>query len=80
MSAWVSSSLATAVLTNLFFSRCAEVVLAVLLSTFRFELSDKSIYWNLAGVVYPSVQKEGSEAEMPMKVTLLKSIGIGSRS
>ena len=43
------------------------------MSTFKFELSDKQIYWNLAGIVYPSVKKESSDPEMPMKVTLLKS-------
>ena len=45
----------------------------MLLSTFKFELSDKNIYWNLASVVYHSTVKEASKPEMPMKVTLLKS-------
>ncbi|KAI0327596.1 cytochrome P450 [Cubamyces sp. BRFM 1775] len=49
-----------------------KVVLAVLLSTFKFELSDKNVHWNLAGVMYPSVDREGNHPELPMKVTLLK--------
>ncbi|KAH9899159.1 cytochrome P450 [Cubamyces lactineus] len=49
-----------------------KVVLAVLLSSFKFELSDKHIYWNLAGVMYPSVDVNGNHPELPMKVTPLK--------
>ncbi|KAH9941835.1 cytochrome P450 [Epithele typhae] len=49
-----------------------KVVLAVLLSTFEFDLSDKQVYWNVAPVVYPSVMPSGRDAAMPMKVTLLK--------
>ncbi|KAI0659728.1 cytochrome P450 [Cubamyces menziesii] len=49
-----------------------KVVLAVLLSSFKFELSDKHVYWNLAGVQYPSVDSEGNHPELPMKVTSLK--------
>ena len=48
-----------------------EVVLAVLLSTFKFELTDKRIYWNLSPIVYPSVAPDGSKPELPLKVTLL---------
>ena len=49
-----------------------EVVLAVLLSTFKFELSEKRVYWNLAGVMYPSIDLEGDHPQLPMKVTLLE--------
>ncbi|KAI0716854.1 cytochrome P450 [Earliella scabrosa] len=50
-----------------------KVVLAVLLSTFKFELTQKPITWNLAGVTYPSVDAHGERPELPMKVTLLKN-------
>ncbi|KAJ8473556.1 hypothetical protein ONZ51_g7793 [Trametes cubensis] len=49
-----------------------KVVLAVLLTTFKFELSEKRVYWNLAGVMYPSIDLEGNHPQLPMKVTLLK--------
>ncbi|TBU26014.1 cytochrome P450 [Dichomitus squalens] len=48
-----------------------KVVLAVLLSTFKFELTEKAIYWNIAPIVYPSVVPDGSKPELPIKVTLL---------
>ena len=54
-----------------------EVVLTVLLSTFKFELTDKRIYWNLAPFVYPSVVPYGSKPELPLKVTLLDRDTIG---
>ena len=44
----------------------------MLLSSFKFELSDKHVYWNLAGVQYPSVDSEGNHPELPTKVTSLK--------
>ncbi|KAM5537528.1 hypothetical protein V8D89_008855 [Ganoderma adspersum] len=49
-----------------------KVVLAVLLSKFKFELTEKPIYWNLAPVMYPSVKMDGSKPEMPLKVTMLE--------
>ncbi|KAH9941843.1 cytochrome P450 [Epithele typhae] len=49
-----------------------KVVLAVLLSTFVFELSDTPVHWNLAAIVYPSTELGGVKPEMPMKVRLLK--------
>ncbi|EKM49766.1 uncharacterized protein PHACADRAFT_214286 [Phanerochaete carnosa HHB-10118-sp] len=45
-----------------------KVVLAVMLRSFRFLPGDKEIYWNLAGINYPSVGKESAKAEMPMNV------------
>lgn len=50
----------------------AEVVLAVLISNFTFELTDKPIYWNMAGVQYPSTDERGERPELPMKVDLVK--------
>ncbi|KAI0648488.1 cytochrome P450 [Trametes meyenii] len=49
-----------------------KVVLATIIPAFKFELSDKPIDWNPAGVVYPSVSEGNSKPEMPLKVTLLK--------
>lgn len=44
----------------------------MLLSNFTFELTDKRIYWNMAGVQYPSADPRGERPELPMKVTLVK--------
>ncbi|OSD05201.1 cytochrome P450 [Trametes coccinea BRFM310] len=44
-----------------------KIVLADLISSFKFELS-KPIYWNMAGVQYPSADPRGDKAEMPMKI------------
>ncbi|KIP09651.1 hypothetical protein PHLGIDRAFT_86237 [Phlebiopsis gigantea 11061_1 CR5-6] len=45
-----------------------KVVLAVLLRSFRFMSSDKEVYWNLAGINYPTVGKGGMKAALPLKV------------
>ncbi|KAI1794332.1 cytochrome P450 [Ganoderma leucocontextum] len=48
-----------------------KVVLAVLVSTFTFEHTEKEIKWNLAGVVYPTVGKE-TNPSLPLMVGLVK--------
>ncbi|TFY63601.1 hypothetical protein EVJ58_g3147 [Rhodofomes roseus] len=48
-----------------------KVILSVLLSTFKFELTDKPVVWNVASVRYPTVGTESNYAEMPMKVSLV---------
>ncbi|KAH9857497.1 cytochrome P450 [Lenzites betulinus] len=48
-----------------------KVVLASLLPTMKFEPSGKEIFWNAAGVAFPSVGKFRGKPEMPLKVTLL---------
>lgn len=48
--------------------RIIEVVLAVLLASFTFELTEEPIVWNVAAVRYPTVGRESNQAEMPMKV------------
>ncbi|TBU47494.1 cytochrome P450 [Dichomitus squalens] len=50
-----------------------KVVLSVLVANFNFELSDKEIVWNNAGVAYPTVGKESSKPEMPLKVSVIRS-------
>ncbi|KAI1791311.1 cytochrome P450 [Ganoderma leucocontextum] len=47
-----------------------KVVLSTLLSSFRFELSDKPFVWNFAGFSYPSASHESSKPEMVLKVSL----------
>ncbi|KAI0355161.1 cytochrome P450 [Trametes cingulata] len=49
-----------------------KVVLATLLPAFKFELTDKPICWNAAGVAYPTVG-DSDKSEMPLRVTLLKA-------
>ena len=47
-----------------------EVVLATLVSNFKFGLSNKPIVWNFAGVAYPTTNHESSKPEMTLKVSL----------
>ncbi|OBZ67938.1 hypothetical protein A0H81_12339 [Grifola frondosa] len=49
-----------------------KVVLSLLLSNFTFELSDKPIVWNVAGVRYPTMGKDGRKPQMLLKVGLIK--------
>ncbi|KAI0657157.1 cytochrome P450 [Cubamyces menziesii] len=49
-----------------------KVVLATLLPAFKFELSDKPIAWNVAGVAYPSIG-DSSKPEMPLRVTRIEA-------
>lgn len=49
-----------------------EVVLAVLLRSFRFSPSEKDIVWNLAGVNYPTVGKYATKPSLPMKMEVIK--------
>ena len=50
----------------------AEIVIAALLPSFSFELTDSPILWNTAAVTYPSMDKQGGKPEMRLKVTALK--------
>ncbi|CCM02690.1 uncharacterized protein FIBRA_04796 [Fibroporia radiculosa] len=50
-----------------------KVVLSVLLSNFRFHLTDKPIEWNVAPVRYPTVGKASDVPQLPLKVELFKS-------
>ncbi|KAI0631631.1 cytochrome P450 [Trametes polyzona] len=49
-----------------------KVVLAELLSTFKFETTDTPIIWNLGEVIHPTVGKDSWQPAYPMKVTLVK--------
>ncbi|KAH9857461.1 cytochrome P450 [Lenzites betulinus] len=48
-----------------------KVVLASLIPAFKFELSDKHVYWNAAGVSFPSAGKANGKPELPLKVAAL---------
>ncbi|KAM5541912.1 hypothetical protein V8D89_004222 [Ganoderma adspersum] len=47
-----------------------KTVLYVLVSSFKFELSDTKIHWNFAGVIYPATSKDSGKPEMWMNVSL----------
>ena len=49
-----------------------EVVLSVLLRSFRFYLSDKEVVWNYSAVKFPTVGRDSNKPSMPMKIELLK--------
>ena len=51
----------------------AEVVLSVLLETFKFYPSGKDIAWNRAPVNYPTVGRESRTPSMPLRVEFVKS-------
>ncbi|KIP02196.1 hypothetical protein PHLGIDRAFT_20511 [Phlebiopsis gigantea 11061_1 CR5-6] len=48
-----------------------KVVLAVMLRSFKFHLGDKEIYWNVAGVNYPTVGKNATKSDMFLKLERL---------
>lgn len=49
----------------------SEVVLAVLLPKFSFELTDKPIVWNSSAVNYPTMGEESTKPEMLLRVKAL---------
>ena len=51
----------------------AEVVLAVLLRSFKVHPSSKPICWNIAGVSYPTVGNEAKEQSMPVRLEPLSN-------
>lgn len=46
-----------------------EVVLTVLLSKLKFEMTDRPIAWNSAAVIYPTTGEGSDRPEMFLKVT-----------
>lgn len=48
-------------------------MLAVLLSAFKFERTDKPIVWNYSAVEYPTVGAKSEKPEMPLKMSLVSS-------
>ncbi len=61
----------TLVNTTLIYISPPEVVLAVLLTAFRFELTDRPIAWNSSAVSYPTMGEESTKVEMLLKVQAL---------
>ena len=53
----------------------AEVILATLLSKFKVTLADNAdeVYWNVAAVRYPTIGKESTKPEYPIKLTPIKA-------
>ena len=51
--------------------RSAEVVLAELLSTYSFELTDKPVAWNASAVMYPTMGEDSTRPELLLKVKAL---------
>ena len=49
---------------------CAEVVLYTLINSFKFELSDRPIVWNFAGISYPAISRQNIKSEMYLNVSL----------
>ena len=47
-----------------------EIVLYTLINAFKFELSDKQIIWNFAGIAYPASSWKSSKPEMYLNVSL----------
>lgn len=60
-------------LTSLSDPTFPEVVLATIVSKFKISLADNvnEVYWNLASVRYPTVGKDSSKAEYPLKLERL---------
>ena len=48
----------------------AEIVLYTLVSNFKFELTEKPVYWKFAGVIYPASSKERTRPELWLNVSL----------
>ncbi|THH32676.1 hypothetical protein EUX98_g1523 [Antrodiella citrinella] len=48
-----------------------KAVLSVLLEHFKFSPSDKEVYWNWAGIQFPTIGKESTETKMPLRVELV---------
>ena len=49
----------------------AEIVLSVLLTAFRFELTDKPVVWNFSIVEYPTMGERSTKPELLLKSTSL---------
>lgn len=52
--------------------RCTEVVISEMLANFTFELSERPVVWNLAGISYPTVGMESTKQELWLKVRAVR--------
>ncbi|KAI0737376.1 cytochrome P450 [Daedaleopsis nitida] len=48
-----------------------KVVMSTLMSTFKFERSEKPVHWKFAGVAYPALDKESMKPELNLKVSVV---------
>ena len=48
------------------FRRVIEVVLSILVETFKFYPADDKVYWNLAPILYPSTDAAGNDGALPL--------------
>lgn len=65
---WVSTVTNTVCHRYVLLTRHSEVVLSVLIPTFTFEMPEKNIEWNVAGVWYPSLKEDRATPQMPLNV------------
>lgn len=49
-----------------------ETFLFYLIESFKFTPGKSDIVWNTSSIVFPSVSKESSKAEMPLRVELIR--------
>ena len=68
----MSTSLLSLSLTDRRLMQRAEILIAELLSSFKFELSDTPVFWNQAPVMYPSMGDPMSKPELRLKLKALK--------
>jgi len=47
-------------------------ILATVVESFRFELPEKEIRWNYAGIAFPTAGEDGHTAELPLKMSLVR--------
>ena len=48
-------------------------MLYTLVNAFKFELSEKPVVWNFAGIAYPASNRASSKPEMYLKVSLMQN-------
>ena len=50
-----------------------ETVLTTMIRSFRFSVGDKEVYWNMAGVTYPTVGKESDKPAAYLRVERIRT-------
>jgi hypothetical protein len=66
----MSSQQRILIVIELFFSGYVlEIVLSLLIESFRFAPSKKEIFWQTTTVVTPTVLGEGGKIQLPLQVT-----------
>ena len=48
-----------------------EVILAVLITNFKFSATGAEIVWNVGGVSYPTIGRETDKPSLPIKIQAL---------